>query len=226
MSDADRERWNARYESGEYAARTHPSAAACGVDRPPPARAGPGRRVRAGPQRDSSRRERLRGRCDGHLRRRARPGPRTGRRRGGRGQLDRGRPRAAGHRSRRVRRHRHRAVPEPAPDPAPDRRPSPRRTPRLRPSLHHARWTSTGRRAAGSARGRTSFWNASARCGSCSTRKASSPTRTAAAWRSRGSSRARARRGTETATARGTVPPAAVRPGAELYEYARRRTLR
>ena len=26
MSDADRERWNARYESGEYAARTHPSA--------------------------------------------------------------------------------------------------------------------------------------------------------------------------------------------------------
>ena len=26
MSDADRERWNARYEAGEYAARTHPSA--------------------------------------------------------------------------------------------------------------------------------------------------------------------------------------------------------
>ena len=40
MSDADRERWNARYESGEYAARTHPSALlAAWLDRLPRGRA-------------------------------------------------------------------------------------------------------------------------------------------------------------------------------------------
>ena len=40
MSDADRERWNARYESGEYAARTHPSALlAAWIDRLPRGRA-------------------------------------------------------------------------------------------------------------------------------------------------------------------------------------------
>ena len=40
MSDADRERWNARYESGEYAARTHPSALlAAWMDRLPRGRA-------------------------------------------------------------------------------------------------------------------------------------------------------------------------------------------
>ena len=40
MSDTDRERWNARYESGEYAARTHPSALlAAWIDRLPRGRA-------------------------------------------------------------------------------------------------------------------------------------------------------------------------------------------
>lgn len=40
MSDADRERWNARYESGEYAARPHPSALlAAWIDRLPRGRA-------------------------------------------------------------------------------------------------------------------------------------------------------------------------------------------
>ena len=40
MSDADRKRWNARYESGEYAARTHPSALlAAWIDRLPRGRA-------------------------------------------------------------------------------------------------------------------------------------------------------------------------------------------
>ena len=40
MSDADRERWNARYASGEYAARTHPSALlAAWTDRLPRGRA-------------------------------------------------------------------------------------------------------------------------------------------------------------------------------------------
>ena len=40
MSDVDRERWNARYESGEYAARTHPSALlAAWMDRLPRGRA-------------------------------------------------------------------------------------------------------------------------------------------------------------------------------------------
>ena len=40
MSDADRERWNARYESGEYAARTYPSALlAAWIDRLPRGRA-------------------------------------------------------------------------------------------------------------------------------------------------------------------------------------------
>ena len=40
MSDADRERWNARYEAGEYAARTHPSALlAAWIDRLPRGRA-------------------------------------------------------------------------------------------------------------------------------------------------------------------------------------------
>ena len=40
MGDADRERWNARYESGEYAARTHPSPLlAAWIDRLPRGRA-------------------------------------------------------------------------------------------------------------------------------------------------------------------------------------------
>ena len=40
MSDADRERWNARYASGEYAARTHPSPLlAAWIDRLPRGRA-------------------------------------------------------------------------------------------------------------------------------------------------------------------------------------------
>ena len=40
MSDADRERWNARYEAGEYAARTYPSALlAAWIDRLPRGRA-------------------------------------------------------------------------------------------------------------------------------------------------------------------------------------------
>ena len=40
MSDTDRERWNARYASGEYAARTYPSALlAAWTDRLPPGRA-------------------------------------------------------------------------------------------------------------------------------------------------------------------------------------------
>ena len=40
MSDADRERWNARYEAGEYATRTYPSALlAAWIDRLPPGRA-------------------------------------------------------------------------------------------------------------------------------------------------------------------------------------------
>ena len=40
MGDADRERWNARYESGEYAARTHPSPLlAAWLDRLPRGRA-------------------------------------------------------------------------------------------------------------------------------------------------------------------------------------------
>ena len=40
MSDTDREHWNARYESGEYAARTHPSALlAAWIDRLPRGRA-------------------------------------------------------------------------------------------------------------------------------------------------------------------------------------------
>ena len=40
MSDADRDRWNARYASGKYAARTHPSALlAAWIDRLPPGRA-------------------------------------------------------------------------------------------------------------------------------------------------------------------------------------------
>ena len=40
MSDADRERWNARYESGEYATRTYPSALlAAWIDRLPRGRA-------------------------------------------------------------------------------------------------------------------------------------------------------------------------------------------
>ena len=40
MSDADRERWNARYASGEYAARTHPSPLlAAWLDRLPRGRA-------------------------------------------------------------------------------------------------------------------------------------------------------------------------------------------
>ena len=40
MSDADRERWNARYESGEYATRTYPSALlAAWIDRLPCGRA-------------------------------------------------------------------------------------------------------------------------------------------------------------------------------------------
>ena len=40
MSDADREHWNARYESGKYAARTHPSALlAAWIDRLPRGRA-------------------------------------------------------------------------------------------------------------------------------------------------------------------------------------------
>ena len=40
MSDADREHWNARYASGEYAARTHPSAwLAAWIDRLPRGRA-------------------------------------------------------------------------------------------------------------------------------------------------------------------------------------------
>ena len=40
MSDTDREHWNARYESGEYAARTHPSALlAAWTDRLPHGRA-------------------------------------------------------------------------------------------------------------------------------------------------------------------------------------------
>ncbi len=49
MSDADRERWNARYASGEYAARIHPSPLlAAWIDRLPRGRAldvacGPGR---------------------------------------------------------------------------------------------------------------------------------------------------------------------------------------
>ena len=59
--------------------------------RPPSPRPGPGRGLRTGPQRHPSRRERLRGRCDGHLRGRARRGPPTGRVRGGPGQLDRDR---------------------------------------------------------------------------------------------------------------------------------------
>ena len=40
MSDADRDRWNARYESGEYAARTLPSTLLCAwIDRLPRGRA-------------------------------------------------------------------------------------------------------------------------------------------------------------------------------------------
>jgi len=40
MSDADRERWNARYAAGEYAARTHPSPLlAAWIDRLPRGRA-------------------------------------------------------------------------------------------------------------------------------------------------------------------------------------------
>ena len=40
MSDTDRERWNARYATGEYAARTYPSALlAAWTDRLPPGRA-------------------------------------------------------------------------------------------------------------------------------------------------------------------------------------------
>ena len=40
MSNSDRERWNARYASGEYTARTHPSALlAAWTDRLPPGRA-------------------------------------------------------------------------------------------------------------------------------------------------------------------------------------------
>ena len=40
MSDTDRERWNSRYASGEYAARTHPSPLlAAWTDRLPPGRA-------------------------------------------------------------------------------------------------------------------------------------------------------------------------------------------
>ena len=40
MSDADRERWNARYEAGEYATRTYPSALlAAWIDRLPRGRA-------------------------------------------------------------------------------------------------------------------------------------------------------------------------------------------
>ena len=40
MSDADRERWNARYQSGEYAARAHPSTLlAAWIDRLPRGRA-------------------------------------------------------------------------------------------------------------------------------------------------------------------------------------------